>query len=823
MKKRMQDYKQLTTRIYKVPKSVQELLPICKISEDGIFQLEQKAEGAKKQFDKAYLFQDTNFAAMDEYEKEEFLKKWCVLLNSISVSVKCLVMNLNRDMKRAEEEVYLHNNKAGQQELTEDFNAQIRRAMVGDRNGIEQVRILVFSCWKQSAEQARDYFRSMEASLQISFKGLQSSLTPLTAKERFRYLHAFYRLGKEEQFQMKDQISFWRKKDWRDLIAPRLVKHYQDEYGTCDGITLQMEGRYVRTLYVPVLPSSINPEIVRILTSVPFHVILTCDAAPVPKSVAMKRLMELYMQNGRAIEKQQEARRKAGAWASDITYERRRERDELENYMDIVSENDEKLFYVGIYATLSAGSKQELENQVTAFCSIAEGEGFYFEQAYWQQIDALDTALPTGARFCSMMHPVFTQSLAAFTPFIVHEIYQPGGFFYGVNRISKNVIIADRKLLKNGNGFILGITGSGKSAQVKLLLLQIFYGTKDDLIIIDPQNEYKAVAAALGGQFIDFGAGSGHYINPLDMDNLNYMDSWDTFLMDKTELMLGIYAQILNDELTAQDKSIIGRCVRELYGKVGTWKKKSPTLQDFYVVMERQPEAQARELTLALELFVTGSLDMFSVQTNVNTKSRMTVYGLANLGKEMSGIGMLIMLESIRARIAENAKKGRATWLFIDEFHNLASDEFSARYLEKIWKEVRKMGGLCTAVTQNIADLLSSKTIETMLCNSEYLSLLNQSDIEIEILRNTLGISDNLLKYVHNVEPGCGLLKFGEKYIPNDCRLPKASATYQLLNTNFHEIQNMKRKAGGKKEIRNVLAGLEGEVRQMAEEEKEYP
>ena len=823
MKKRMQDYKQLTTRIYKVPKNVQELLPICKISTDGIFQLEQKTEGAKKQFDKAYLFQDTNFAAMDEYEKEEFLKKWCVLLNSISVSVKCLVMNLNRDMKRAEEEVYLHSNEADQQELTEDFNAQIRSAMVGGRNGIEQVRILVFSCWKQSVEQARDYFRSMEASLQISFKGLQSSLTPLTTKERFRYLHAFYRLGKEEQFQMKDQISFWRKKDWRDFIAPRLVKHYQDEYGTCDGITLQMEGRYVRTLYVPVLPSSINPEIVRILTSVPFHVILTCDAAPVPKSVAMKRLMELYMQNGRAIEKQQEARRKAGAWASDITYERRRERDELENYMDIVSENDEKLFYVGIYATLSAGSKQELENQVTAFCSIAEGEGFYFEPAYWQQIDALDTALPTGARFCSMMHPVFTQSLAAFTPFIVHEIYQPGGFFYGVNRISKNVIIADRKLLKNGNGFILGITGSGKSAQVKMLLLQIFYGTKDDLIIIDPQNEYKAVAAALGGQFIDFGAGSGHYINPLDMDNLNYMDSWDTFLMDKTELMLGIYAQILNDELTAQDKSIIGRCVRELYGKVGTWKKKSPTLQDFYVVMERQPEAQARELTLALELFVTGSLDMFSVQTNVNTKSRMTVYGLANLGKEMSGIGMLIMLESIRARIAENAKKGRATWLFIDEFHNLASDEFSARYLEKIWKEVRKMGGLCTAVTQNIADLLSSKTIETMLCNSEYLSLLNQSDIEIEILRNTLGISDNLLKYVHNVEPGCGLLKFGEKYIPNDCRLSKASMTYQLLNTNFHEIQNMKQKAGGKKEIRNMIAGLEGEVRQMAEEEKEYP
>ena len=491
MKKRMQDYKQLTVRNYKVPKNVQELIPICRISEDGIFQLEQKVEGAKKQFDKAYLFQDTNFATMDEDEKEEFLKKWCVLLNSISVSVKCLVMNLNRDMRRTEEEIYLKNQNPDEQELAADFNSQIHHAMIGGRNGIEQVRIMVFSCWKQNIEQAGEYFRSMEASLQISFKGIQSTLIPLDALERLRYLHAFYRLGKEEQYQEKEWMNLWNKKDWRDLIAPRHVKHYQDEYGTCDGITLQMEGRYVRTLYVPVLPSSVNPEIIRILTSVPYHMILTLDAVPVPKAAAMKRLMDLYMQNGRAIEKQQETRRKAGAWASDITYERRRERDELENYMDIVNENDEKLFYVGIYVTLSARSKQELENHVMSFCSIAEGEGFYFQPAYWQQLDALDTALPTGARFCSMMHPLFTQALAAFTPFIVHEIYQPGGFFYGINRISKNVIIANRKLLKNGNGFILGITGSGKSALTKEEILQIFYGTKDDLIIIDPQNEYE--------------------------------------------------------------------------------------------------------------------------------------------------------------------------------------------------------------------------------------------------------------------------------------------------------------------------------------------
>ena len=213
--------------------------------------------------------------------------------------------------------------------------------------------------------------------------------------------------------------------------------------------------------------------------------------------------------------------------------------------------------------------------------------------------------------------------------------------------------------------------------------------------------------------------------------------------------------------------------------------------------MGEQPEPQARQLQLALELFVTGSLDLFNGQTHIQRqkgRNRLTVYCIAGLGQEQAAIGMLIMLEGIRARIASNARKGKATWLYIDEFHNLASQEFSARYLEKIWKEVRKLGGLCTGATQNLADLLQSKVVETMLCNSAYLSLLNQSDIELELLHRTLGISDTLLEYVHNVPPGCGLLKFGDKYIPKDNRLDKESKLYQLFNTNFHEKVEEKRR-----------------------------
>ena len=793
MKRNMKEYKELTAPVCPVPNHVQDLIPIYRIAENGIFELEKKPDDAMKLYDKAYLFADTNFATMDDYEKSEFLKLWCVTLNSLGISFKIVIMNNNRDMEQVRRKVFLYNKEPRFQKLAESFNEHMERAMLQGNAGIEQARIFIMTCRRQTMEQAGDYFRSLEANLAVNFDRLQSSLIPLNAEDRLRYLHAFYRLGEEGNYQFSFRDALQHKADWRDFISPRIVKHYQDEYGTFDGKTVQIDGHYVRALYVPQLPNSINPDIVHKLTAGPYHVILTCDVEAIPTDVARKRLMDLYMQNGRAIEKQQETRNKAMAWSSDITYDRRREREELESYMDILNENDEKMYYLGLYAIISADSKKQLENDVVAFCAAAEGDGFSFWPARWEQLAVINTALPVGGRYCDVMAPVFTQPLSAITPFIVSELYQPGGIFYGINQVSKNVLIGNRKKLKNGNGFVLGVTGAGKGMDTKQEIVQVFLNTTDDIIVIDPQNEYKILADYLGGQFVDFGSDTGHYLNPLDINTLKYMDTNRTFRSDKTELMLGIYSQIM-PIVTAQEKSIIGRCVDQVYAGIDHPGFQAPTFVEYYQALKAMPEPQAHELALALELFTTGALNMFARPTNVNINNRLMIFGIQNLGKEQAGIGSLIMLEHIRARIAENAAKGKATWLYIDEFHNLASQDYSARYLEKIWKEVRKLGGLCTAMTQNIADLLATKIVETMLCNSEYLSLLNQSDVEIDILKRLFGISDNLLEYVHNVPPGCGLLKFGGKYIPKDGRLPKDSEMYRLFNTNFHEIQEMREK-----------------------------
>ncbi len=810
--KGMKEYRELTEKLYKVPESVQQLIPVHKIAEDGIFLLENKPDGAEVLFDKAYLFLDTNFATMDDAEKDDFLRQYCMLLNSMSVSFKVIVINNNQDLAGVHQQICIRERDGEFRDMIRSFNAYIEDCVMRGQAGLKQVRLFVITCKKKDIQQARDYFRSIEANLMVNFSRMESALIPLNATERLMHLRSFYHLGEEfrQGFSIKDLKG---KRDWLDYLAPRHLKYYQDEYGSLDGKTLQINDRYVRVLYLPQMPSGINPDVMGKFMSGSFQCAVTTDVASIPMEVVRKRLSELYMQNGRSIEKQQETRNKAGAWSSDVSYDVRRQKAELEELLDVINDNNEKMFYVAMYVTISADTKKDLENNVVAFLSAAEGEGFHFSDAIWEQIEAFNTASPVGCRFCSIMYPMLSQPLSALTPFIVHELYQSGGIVYGVNQISRNILVGDRKTLLNGNGFILGLSGSGKGMETKKEITEIFLTTEDDIIIIDPMNEYEGIADYFKGQFIDFSSASKHYINPLDTDTFQYMDSKATFLKDKTNLMLGIFSQIKENAMEPEDNSLIGRVVQEVYTGLGQKGFETPTLKEFYEILKNQPELRAQALALSMELFVTGAMNMFSRPTNVNTKNRMTVYGMADIDRSQSGMGIIIMLESIRSRIADNAKKGRCTWVFIDEFHNLSHNPYSAAYLEKIWREVRKMGGLCTAITQNVADLLTTQAVESMLCNSEFLMLLNLKENERKLLENELGISPNLMQYISNPDHGCGLLKFGNRVIPIDGRLPHESEMYKLFNTNFHELSAIR-----KKKLRKEGRDLEGILRNSSDQ-----
>ena len=374
-------------------------------------------------------------------------------------------------------------------------------------------------------------------------------------------------------------------------------------------------------------------------------------------------------------------------------------------------------------------------------------------------------------------------------PFNVQELNDVGGNYYGINQVSKNINVGNRKKLINGNGFIFGVPGSGKSFFAKQEMGNVLLNTDDDIIIVDPMNEYFDIAHTFKGVVVNMSTYTDNYVNPLDMDVWN-LDLNDTkgWIRDKGEFMLGLCEQCMGDTLNSRQKSIIDRCVRKLYIDIAKAKEKYiPIMSDFYQVLLEQPEDEAKDIALSLELFVNGSLNIFNHQTNVDIENRFIVYGIRDLGAELSPITMLVMMENIQNRIIENAKNGKATWLYLDEFHVLLNREYSAKYLQGLWKKVRKQGGLCTGITQNVVDLLQNYVATTMLANSEFVALLKQANTDSSKLAEVIGISEAQLRFVTNTSAGMGLIKCGSVVIPFDNTISKDTEIYKLYNTNIHE------------------------------------
>jgi type IV secretory pathway VirB4 component len=453
---------------------------------------------------------------------------------------------------------------------------------------------------------------------------------------------------------------------------------------------------------------------------------------------------------------------------------------------------------VAVTIILMAETKEELESMTETVETIGKRNSCTVDTHYLRQREALNTSLPIGVRQVETMRTMLTQSLAVLMPFNVQELNDIGGNYYGINQVSKNINVGNRKKLINGNGFVFGVPGSGKSFFCKMEMGSVFLSGKDEIIVIDPMNEYFDIAHTYGGTVVNMSTYTDKYVNPLAMDvwSLDQNDS-KGWIREKGEFMLGLCEQCMGDALNSRQKSIIDRCVRKLYLEIARSREKYiPVMSDFYDLLLSQPEEEAKDIALSLELFVNGSLNIFNHQTNVDTDNRFTVYGIRDLGSELSPITMLVMMESIQQRIVENGKKGIATWLYIDEFHVLLNSEYSAKYLQQLWKKVRKQGGLCTGITQNIVDLLQNYTATTMLANSEFVALLKQANTDSSKMAEVIGVSEAQLRFVMNSSAGMGLLKCGSVIIPFDNTISKQTDLYKLYNTNLHEIAEEKRRKG---------------------------
>ena len=456
----------------------------------------------------------------------------------------------------------------------------------------------------------------------------------------------------------------------------------------------------------------------------------------------------------------------------------------MKEFLDDLTTRDQRMMFAVLTMVHTADTKEQLDNDTEALLTTARKHLCQFGVLKFQQLDGLNTAMPFGVRKIESFRTLTTESLAVFIPFRVQDICHSNGVYYGQNVISKNMIIADRRQLLNGNEFILGVSGGGKSFTAKGEIINQVLAGDADIIIIDPEREYSPLVRALGGEIINISATSPTHINAMDM-NREYGDGANPVIL-KSEFIMSLCEQLIGgNNLGAVQKSIIDRCTASVYRtyQQNNYTGEVPTLQDFRAELLKQSEPEAQEIALAIELFTNGSLNTFAKKTNVDTDNRLICYDILDLGKQLMPIGMLVVLDSILNRITQNRAKGKNTFIFIDEIYLLFQHEYSANFLFTLWKRVRKYGAYATGITQNVDDLLQSHTARTMLANSEFIVMLNQASTDRLELAKLLNISDTQLSYITNVDAGHGLIKVGSSLVPFANKFPKNTKLYKLMTT----------------------------------------
>ena len=759
-----------------VPKSVQDAIPIKTIWEDGIFLV-----GTNK-YSKTYKFTDINYAVASKDDKEGMFLEYSELLNSFDTgaTTKITIVNRRINKKDFENTIMLTMENDNLNEYRKEYNKMLM-SKVNLSNGIIQEKFITISINKKNIEEARSYFSRIGIELSNHFKELGSICTELNAVERLRIFHDFYRVGEETYFNFDFLDNMRKGHSFKDFICPDTMEFESDYF--------KIGNRYGRVIFMKEYASFIKDSMVAELTDINRNIMFSIDNIPVPMDEAVKEAENRRLGIETNITNWQRKQNANNNFSAIIPYDMEFQREQSKEFLDDLIIRNQKMFLSVLTMVHTAETKEQLDNDTEALLTIARKNLCQFSVLKFQQLDGLNTALPFGIRKIDVLRTLTTESLAVFMPFRVQEIRHNNGIYYGQNVISKNMIIADRKKLLNGNSFILGVSGSGKSFTAKQEIITTMLRDKNaDIILLDPENEYGQLVQALGGEVIKISATSNNHINAMDM-NSEYGDGANPVIL-KSEFILSLCEQLIGSgNLGAKQKSIIDRCTASTYRYYlqGNYQGKPPTLKDFYDELLRQEEKEAKDIALAIELFVNGSLNTFAKETNVDTDNRLICYDILELGKQLLPIGMLVVLDSILNRITKNRAKGRNTFIFIDEIYLLFQYEYSANFLFTLWKRVRKYGAYCTGITQNVEDMLQSHTARTMLANSELIIMLNQASTDRLELAKLLNISDLQMSYITNVNAGEGLIKIGSSLIPFANKFPKDTKLYSLMNTKVNE------------------------------------
>lgn len=752
---------------YRVPKKVQDVIPIKRIWPDGIFQVGSK-------FVKSWKFADINYLVASREDKESMFLTYSELLNSLDSGATTKITINNHRMKKAdfEESVLMPLKCDGLDDYRREYNQMLLdKAM--DANGITQEKYISVTVAKKNIEDARAYFARTGAELSQHLTALGSRCIEMTAVDRLRALHDFYRSGEQNAFALNLKDNMRKGHCFRNYICPDSIEKHAD--------FLKLGEKYARVLYLKDYASYIKDSMVAELTDMNRNMMLSIDVIPVPTDEAVREVENRLLGVETNITNWQRKQNQNNNFSAVVPYDMELQRKESKEFLDDLTTRDQRMMFAVITMVITADSKEQLDTDTETILATARKHMCQMAVLKYQQLDGLNTVLPIGTRRINAFRTLTTESLAVFIPFKVQEIMDKGGIYFGENAISHNLIMCNKENLLNQSAFVLGVPGSGKSFSVKELIAFLILNTEDDILICDPEGEYAPLIEAMGdiGSVIRVSAGG--------RDRLNAMYMVDGYgennpIVVKSEFIMSLIEQIDKKGVGPQHKSIIDRCIANVYRnayETGT----TPTLCTLREMLLEQPEPEAKQIALSLELYTTGSLDIFGHQSNVDLDKRVVVFDIHGLGAQLKPTGLLVITDTMLNRVTLNWKKGKRTHVFIDEFHVVFENEFSAQFFNSAWRQFRKRNAYPTAITQNVEYLLDSVQASTMLSNSEFIVMLNQAASDRGQLAKLLNISNEQMSYITNADPGCGLIKYGGSLVPFVNRFPKDTKLYQLMTT----------------------------------------
>ena len=768
-----------------IPRTAQQSIPFQRMFPDGICRV------SDRYYTKTIQYQDINYQLAQQEDKTAIFEEWCSFLNFFDSSIhfELSFMNMATDAEVFEKNIRIPLRNDHFNSVRSEYSQMLKTQLAQGNNGLTKTKYITFGIEAESMREAKPRLDHVQTNLMNNFKRLGVVAKVLNGKDRLQLMHAMFHMGDNDRFYFDWNWLAGSGLSVKDFIAPT-------SFSFPGGRTFTMGSLHGAMSYLQITASDLSDQLLKDFLDMETSEIVTMHIQSVDQTAAIKQIKHTITELDRSkIEEQKKAVR-AGYDMDIIPSDLATYGKDAKALLKELQSQNERMFLITFLIMNTGKTEQELENNAFQASSIAQKHNCNLRRLDFQQEQGLMSSLPLANNLIEIQRALTTSSTAIFIPFTTQELFQNGdeALYYGLNALSNNLIMVDRKKLKNPNGLILGTPGSGKSFSAKREITNAFLVTDDDVIICDPEAEYTPLVNCLEGQVIKISPTSTHYINPMDI-NESYSED-DNPLALKADFILSLCELIVGGKEGLQpiEKTVIDRCVHQIYQHYFEDPKPEnmPLLEDLYHALLQQEEKEAHRVATALEIYVKGSLNLFNHRTNVDINNRFVCYDIKELGKQLKKIGMLIVQDQVWGRVTANRSAGKTTRYYMDEFHLRLKEEQTAAYSVEIWKRFRKWGGIPTGITQNVKDLLSSREVENIFENSDFVYMLNQAAGDRQILAQQLNISPHQLSYVTHSGEGEGLLFYGNVILPFVDHFPTDLELYRIMTTKLSEVADVK-------------------------------